>query len=319
MAKAKTVKKAAARTPAKKAPATKAKAARAKPAPAAGAKGGVFDAIEALPTGTFGASRAPTWAVSERAAALLGLGYPNFLVPSSASYTGTDAELHELFELCVVPRDAVDKLRKAATDSETRRPLADEAEATLQFGGPHVLHVLEAAYGAEETARVFVEQLASYPVEEWSGGDKLENYGWAVIRMLYFTLLRVPPKLRTQLRAMLEKVFAKVSKGTPEEWWRPVQALDVILHGRVGVERSGKNFNGTLHLRELIFADDDPAWVASQVIGQLKTLKPADREVFDLQLAVVGGDKVLAALKSSVAKFPSDQKKSIAAQLSLAT
>jgi hypothetical protein len=173
-------------------------------------------------------------------------------------------------------------------------------------------------FGSEPTARAFVEQLASYPVSEWSGDNKLETYGWSMIRMLAFTLWRVPAATRASLLATLEEVFQRATGGKPrDKWWRPVQALDLILHGRAAVERCGRGYNGKLHLSEMLYATDDPAWLASSVIDRLSTLRPIDRAQWDIQFAVIGGPKVLAALTANTARFKADQRKSIATQLSL--
>ena len=64
-------------------------------------------------------------------------------------------------------------------------------------------------------------------------------------------------------------------------------------------------------------AHDDPDWVAATAIAKLAKLRPADRAFFDIQLAVVGGPKVLAALRKSAAAFKKDQAKKIEDQLSL--
>ena len=87
-------------------------------------------------------------------------------------------------------------------------------------------------------------------------------------------------------------------------------------NGRKAVEEWGSNFNGELHLSDLVHAHDDPDWVAAMAIAKLAKLKPADRAFFDIQLAVVGGPKVLAALRKSTGAFK-DQAKKIEDQLSL--
>lgn len=69
----------------------------------------------------------------------------------------------------------------------------------------------------------------------------------------------------------------------------------------------------------MIFADDDPAWLAERVAERFAVLEPAHRESFDIQLAVVGGPKVLSLLRKNIGAFNKDQAKRIADQLSLVT
>jgi hypothetical protein len=53
------------------------------------------------------------------------------------------------------------------------------------------------------------------------------------------------------------------------------------------------------------------------VHDKLTTLRPVDREFWDVQLAVIAGPSVLAALQANTKCFKADQKKSIETQLSL--
>jgi hypothetical protein len=312
VARAKTVKAAAKKKPA-------AKTAKATPAKASKS---VFDQLEPLPTNAWGLTRVPhDFASSERAATLLGLGYPHIILPSTEAFTGTDDALYKRQDARVIPRNALDRLYRAHTARAVRKgelQLASEVEIVLQHGGPYVVWLLEAMFGSEPMARAFVERLDSYPVSVWETDGQLENYGWMMIRMFGYTLWRVPASVRTELRGQLEALFGRVSAGLDRPAWsRPIQALDLILHGRVGAERCGRGYNGKLHLSELHFADDDPAWIAERVLDKLTTLRPADREFWDIQLAVLGGPTVLAALKANTKCFKADQKKSIETQLSL--
>jgi hypothetical protein len=140
--------------------------------------------------------------------------------------------------------------------------------------------------------------------------------GWGSIRALYFVLLRVPKDARDGLRARLEalhtRVLAAQKDATP---WRSVQALDVILHGAQGVERSGyRDAEGGLFF-DLAFADDDPAFVAKHALAELAGMRPGDRARFDVRLAFLGGPAVAEALKAGTARFHSSQKKAIEEQL----
>lgn len=274
-------KKAAAKKPAAKKPAAK------KPPTLADS---FFEHVAAFAVDAEAAGRtrtAPDVARSELTAAMLGIGYPHVLISPS-----------EVAEAKAAKKGTVEKA----------------AEDVLRYGGPRMVETLEAQYGAVPAATAIVDALVAAKVGDLQGG-KYENYGWAVIYGLGWLLWRVPISQRETLRGKLRGVLEKLQAAG--ELWRTGQALDVILNGRAGVERSGRNFNGQLFLTEAVWADDDREWVRAFVLSRLKTLRPQDREPFDIQLAVVGGAPVLAALRNSLAKFPKDQRASAERQFSL--
>jgi hypothetical protein len=193
------------------------------------------------------------------------------------------------------------------------------------------LLALELTHESAAVAEAAVKFLTGLPRNAWTWDDDddmsddeaqelgrtgLQSYGYATIRQLAHVLWRVPAATDKKLRGQLAKLLDKVRRPGGE-LGRTTGTLDVILHGRAAVEKSGRGFNGTLFLSELVYAADDPEWVAKQAISRLGTIKPADREQFDIQLAVVGGPKVLAKLKASTGAFKKDQAKLIADQLSL--
>ena len=283
-------------------------------------------------------------AVDDRAHALLGCGYPRMLV-------GVDEPVAELTNLAtykklygeknVIPRalapirQAIEETRVFSVEEYEKSmrsgkglPLAEAIEGLFKYGR-QTLRTLEILHGSAAVAEAAVKQLAAYPTLVWHGCDKLdenearaigrtglESRGYMTIRQLGHLLWRVPLVVEKRLRAQLREVLEK-ARDPRGRLWRAAQALDVILNGRAAVERFGSNFNGDLHLSDLVHAYDDPDWVTSKVIAKLTKLRPADRAGFDIQLAVVGGPKVLAALRKGTAAFKKDQAKSIADQLSL--
>lgn len=290
--------------------ATKKTATKPKVAPARSkAKGGLFDAIEPLPE----AQRPlPSWAADERAGQLIALGYPEMLVVGDGDFAGDDAALQKQMSATrIVPRNALERTYKIyARDTAAKVRLPAAVKHLVERSGNHfALFALEALFGVSPTAAAVVDALAAVPTKTWA--RKLDAFGGQAIKGLAFLLWRLPAKERDALRARLETLYREQSES------RPAKALDVILHGRAGVERSGSGNLGQLHLTDLRHVDDDPVWVTTLVIERLQTLRPADRAIFDLQVGVAGGPKAIAALKAGTAKFPSDQKKSIAAQLSL--
>ncbi len=298
-----------------------------------------------VPTDVVGLSR--PWqgmAVDERAHALLGCGFPRMLLALDeplAELTDYDQYNKLWGDKFVIPR-ALAPIRQAIEENSIpsreelekalRRgkgaPLAEAVEGLFKYGRT-TMWTLEVLHGSEATAEAAVKYLTSRPTKAWHSHDDLdekearkigakglESRGYMTIAHLGWVLQRVPAatekRLRQQLRALLEK--ARDPEG---DLWRAGQALDLILNGRKAVEKWGSNFNGELHLSDLVHAHDDPDWVAATAIAKLAKLRPADRAFFDVQLAVVGGPKVLAALRKSTAAFKKDQAKMIEDQLSL--
>lgn len=281
-------------------------------------KAGTFDAIEPLPTDAWGLSRVkPGAASSETAAALLGLGYPNMFVPTSEPFSGTDDDLIARVRSRLIPRTTLEQLFALYMKPPPSAPdLATTAKHVIENGTSLIVWIVEAQHGSVATAEAFVSALAAYPVTDWFGDNALEKSAWSSLRGLAFTLWRIPADVRTRLRDKLAAIYEQVAAHDPQ-LWRPGKTLDVLVNGRAGVERNGRRVGDHLQLSELLHAADDPEWVAKQTIERLATLRAADREQFDIQLAVIGGPKVLAALRDSPTKFSSDQKKSIAMQLTL--
>jgi hypothetical protein len=319
----------------------------ARPAKKAKQKPSFLDRVASWPIPTDAAGLARPWngmAVDDRAHALLGCGYPRMLVAIDEPIAELKdfATYKKLYgEKTVIPR-ALAPIRQAVEETKIfsieeyeksmrsgkGAPLAEAVEGLFKYGR-QTLRTLEIIHGSTAVAEAAVKQLASYPMIVWHGYDELdekearkigqtglESRGYMTIRQLGHLLWRVPVAVEKKLRAELVKVLDK-ARDPEGKLWRAAQALDVILNGRAAVERFGSNFNGALHLSDLVHAHDDPDWVASMVTTKLKTLRPADREHFDIQLAVVGGPKVLAALRKGTAAFKKDQAKSIAEQLSL--
>jgi len=326
-----------------KAKSTKAKSTKAKPATATSAKiktdkpkGGkpsFLDRIASfvVPPNAAGLARVPaSMAVSEQAAAVLGLGYPHVLVtldeplaelPDYATYkrrylgaVAIPRALPPILHAIARSVPSIEALDKVVATPPAPPPLDEAISQALRFGGVNIVPVIEALYGSEPAATAFVAALVSASVADLNGG-KYENYGYSVIYMLGHLLWRVPQDVRSRLRGELAGVLDRLQGAG--KLWRGGKALDVILNGRAGVERSARGFEGKRFLTQHVWADDDPDWVASNVLATLATLRPADREVFDIQLAVVGGPQVLAALRGATDRFPKDQRASIEAQLAL--
>ena len=144
---------------------------------------------------------------------------------------------------------------------------------------------------------------------------KLDTYGGGVISALYFVLLRSPPVTRDALVVRLEALFRRISAVYPDGSSRPLKGLDVILHGHAGVERSGYRSSDGDIFQDLIYADDDPAYVEKRALAVVARLKPADRARYDLRIAFLGGANVVEAMKSETKRFYSGYRKDITAFL----
>jgi hypothetical protein len=268
-----------------------------------------------------GLARVPAgMASSPRAAALLGIGYPHVLMttdeamPKLASYADYKrrydgknivprALLPVMYAVSRAPLDPAE-LDKAVANPVTDATVEDAAEEALTDRRPWLIFVMEGLFGSTATARAFAAALTAADPDDLAGG-RYEDYGSGTIPMLGWVLWRVPAKVRTEVRAALAKVLARLR--AEDKVWRVGKAIDLVVGGRAVVERSGARFgnqpNGYLHLGQLPFADDDPPWVAERVAERLKVLRPADRETFDIQLAVAGGPAALATLRANVDRF----------------
>jgi hypothetical protein len=209
-----------------------------------------------------------------------------------------------------LPREAIAvqyAIHRSETPVEPLGPLppvapldvAESAVAALRFGNGRVLQQLEALLGSVAVAEATVAAIAQ-AADKPQGAGAFERGGPAVVRAgLSWLLWRVPVAVRQRLRAELERAF----HGGVQDTFLFKEALDVMLHGRAGVERSGSNFNGALHLGDLVFAADDPAWAREVALARLAKLRPADREWFNPQLVVLTGREVLEAFRAGEEKF----------------
>jgi hypothetical protein len=263
---------------------------------------------------------------------LFALGYPHIVVATDEPMPEVTVEnLYRKFPLGTthVPRVFLSRYFEAlqcGADTEgIERALAKDPPAItaakvgkvvktlLEHGNEYDYLVLEAMVGSTILAEATVAALEGYPTKAWNGaGGVLDTYGGDILKSLYFVLLRVPTKTRKSLCARLEKLY---KAGKKYQGGRPIDALDVLLHGRKGVERGGYRDADEELFQDLIYADDDPAWVSKVALGVLAHLKPADYGKFDLRMAFLGGAKLLAAMKSGVNKFPSGDRSSAKRQL----
>lgn len=186
-------------------------------------------------------------------------------------------------------------------------------EALTTFEGQ--LHQLEATHGAADVATHAVDYITKLPAKAWKSGD-WETFGDDACRALYFVLLRTPAKLAVDLRKRLEATFKKIAPTMKDGFWRPLEGLDVCLHGKKGVARSGyKPDDENLSLSDLIFCDDDPAFVVSELKRELPTIKGSDAPRFSARYGFVGGAAAVKLLRDNLGRFARSERKKAQADL----
>lgn len=285
----------------------------------------LLDTLSALapPADARGTSRARGLGKNPTVEAFLGCGFPHMVVTTDepCAKPPTVAEFQKRFPYGMVtnvmPRWAVPKLYRmriytsdeemqAALDEEAPLDLDAEAELALR-DGRRQLWLFEAELGTEKVLEALIGKMSSIDVDAWRHTNHIRSY----LRGIGMMLLRVPATTRARHVEALEALFDELFDAEPS---RAAKGLDVILHGRKGVERSSETSNGVRFLGEYVWASDDPTWVADSVLARLATVRPADREIFDAQLVVAGGPPLVDAFRSSQAKFQVPFRKKMLAE-----
>jgi hypothetical protein len=283
--------------------------------------GVIRDALEraVLPGDAWGAGRARGLGASRTIDRFLGLGFPHMIATTDDPELDFEAAqtLHGRSQSAllgsVVPRALVPRLYAVATaapePAKLKRAFEEPPAITLEaaierafrYGAP--LFLLEAMFESLPVAEAIVAKLEHAPLASWR--EPLDRQGPPIIRALGWILHRVPAAARERLRAVLERTHERVTAAGSGDW-RPARALDVVLHGRAGVERSGGRAanqpKGALFFSDLAFVGDDRAWLIDTVTAQLERMRPADREHFDPQL-IVQAPELLEPFRASLKKF----------------
>jgi hypothetical protein len=223
-----------------------------------------------------------------------------------------------------IPRDDARRLhrvRSAALDPAAQAaalresgPLALDADtvgAWFTNGSALVGWLLEADLGTTAVLDAALAFMTSRADDAWL----FQATSAAAVRGLGAMLHRVPSAEHGRYVGALEAVFERTYDAHPLS--QVGRALDVILHGRMGVERSGSGLRGTLFLAEYAWAVDDPMWVSDSVLARLAKVRPADREIFDPQVVVAGGAALIEAFRSSSARFQTEFRPDMTAYATL--
>lgn len=151
--------------------------------------------------------------------------------------------------------------------------------------------VLEALVGPDVVADALVAAVEQAAENHWAERDQ-DRAG--MVKQLGFILLRVRPDRCSALRARLEAVFAhraggELTKRTPSDNALLIRALDLVLHGKAGAERSARPVGRAIDPPDVLHVHDDPAFVRAAVEKQDTSWigRPDPRHVF------LGGEAVL--------------------------
>jgi hypothetical protein len=178
-------------------------------------------------------------------------------------------------------------------------PLApDEIAATLKamFSDTssyddlrELVRLFEAFAGPELVASAIVDALEKSSNTVWNHQDADRAL---VMHHVGFLLLRLPPGVADKLRGRLAAIFDRRVKALPTKELGPrkgergslLRALDVVLNGRAGAERSGERSEDILEPGDLLHVTGDAAFVRE---AACRRLSPDPRLVF------LGGEPVL--------------------------
>jgi hypothetical protein len=261
---------------------------------------------------------------------LLALGFPNMVSVVDGPLPSTDRKKAlKTFDISrVVTREMLPRLyayERAETEEDRDAAFAIEpapfelasvVKDELSERGWNRVWMLEAMFGSEPVAEAFVASYLELPTEEWFDSP-IGSWGDAVLSGLGMVLNRTSADTRGRLRGQLESLYQRLREVDGRSVAR--KRLDVILHGRAGLERSGKRGTGRYFTTDYHWARDDRSWIEEKVLAAASKWTNRDRIWFDAQLAFTGGARVLARLREvSLANIVmADHRKAVSEQLAL--
>lgn len=163
------------------------------------------------------------------------------------------------------------------------RALASHAFPVPAHVGAELAGLLEALVGGPQTVAIFAELLAERPDDVWSADH--EALAAAVFELGF--VLRRCGKARDTVRSDLARAHRAGAMGDV------ARALDLVLHGRAGAERSARTELDHAH------ATDDPAWACARIVDPSTPASPIDAALF-----VLGGDALLDKWAPRLAAAP---------------
>jgi hypothetical protein len=162
-----------------------------------------------------------------------------------------------------------------------------------------LVRLFEAFFGPELVASSIVDALDKASNNVWNHQDHDRAL---VMHHIGFLLLRLPPALADKLRGRLAAIFDRRVKALPSKELGPrkgergslLRALDIVLHGRAGAERSGERSEDTIEPADLVHITGDRDFVREAACRQLST---------DPRLVFLGGEPVLEQLLDRFARL----------------
>jgi hypothetical protein len=152
-----------------------------------------------------------------------------------------------------------------------------------------LVRLFEAFVGPELVATSIIDALEKSSNNVWNHQDHDRAL---VMHHLGFALLRLPAGLADKLRARLGAIFDRRVKALPSKELGPrkgergslLRALDVVLNGRTGAERSGERNEDAIEPGDLVHVTNDEKFVRE---AACRLASP------DARLVFLGGDPVL--------------------------
>jgi hypothetical protein len=152
-----------------------------------------------------------------------------------------------------------------------------------------LVRLYEAFVGPDLIATAIIDALEKSSNNVWNHQDHDRA---SVVHHLGFLLLRLPGSPSDKLRARLTAIFDRRVKALPTKELGPrkgergslLRALDVVLNGRAGCERSGERNEDSIEPADLVHVIDDAAFVRE---AACRRVAPDPRLVF------LGGEPVL--------------------------
>jgi hypothetical protein len=162
-----------------------------------------------------------------------------------------------------------------------------------------LVRLFEAFLGPELVASSIIDALEKSSNNVWNHQDHDRAL---VMHHLGFMLLRLPPSLADKLRGRLAAIFDRRVKALPTKELGPrkgergslLRALDVVLNGRAGAERSGERNEDAIQPGDLVHITGDDKFVRE---AACQVVSPDPRLVF------LGGDAVLDHMLDVFARF----------------
>jgi len=245
------------------------------------------------------------------------LGYPHFFMLADGHPDDADPEKaaplyvskHD-FEPPMWPREVAarmargfglqakpDQLKKAyktagaLTEAEARALVKRDLH---RENGWIQVYLLEALLGPSVVVGAVLDEIERYSTtKRWedSGLENRSNTPSMLLRLGYL-LLRLPAAEEANARGRLEALYKAWSKRGDSLRETAAEALDVVLHGKEGADRSAyKPDDENVSTGQPLHVLDDPAWIVRAVRA---SGAPDASSTPDPRLVFLGGEEVLA-------------------------